>query len=297
MNLQGIFKSSPSFVQLAVLIGLSIFGGTLGFTIFSLSAAMMEISTTNIDMLRLMQFWVSICSFLLAAYWASYLFSDDTNSYLQTNSSPTISTIILTVIAIIASAPCLNYLVYLNEQVQFPESMKGIETILRDMETAARTLTEQMLKTDKYSLLIFNIILFGVVAGVGEEFFFRGVLQRIVGKAVRNPHVVIWIVAFIFSAVHFQFYGFIPRMMLGAMMGYLLMWTNCIWVPVIAHFAHNSSSVFFYYFASDTDYIEQVNILGTGGTWWLSLLSLFIVLCVLFAIKKINQTTANRQKI
>lgn len=78
---------------------------------------------------------------------------------------------------------------------------------------------------------------------ITEEFFFRGALQRLIGKWNPNPHFVIWNAAILFSAFHLQFYGFIPRMLLGAYLGYLLLWTRSIWIPVFAHFINNATAV------------------------------------------------------
>lgn len=78
---------------------------------------------------------------------------------------------------------------------------------------------------------------------ITEEFFFRGALQRLIGKWNPNPHFVIWNAAILFSAFHLQFYGFIPRMLLGAYLGYLLLWTRSIWIPIFAHFINNATAV------------------------------------------------------
>ena len=290
MNLQGMFKNSPAFLQFALLISLSIFGMVFGVAVCTLFATMTGVSKedmmTNVDSLRVMQFLVSIFSFFLAAYGTAYLLSDDVAEFLQLkNVSPPV--VILTVLLMAVFLPFLNYTVYLNELVVFPESMREIETMLRDMEDTAQKQVMLFLQTDRVSIFLFNILLFGVVAGVGEEFFFRGVLQRIFGKAINNPHVVIWMVAFIFSAAHLQFYGFIPRMLLGAVMGYLLLWSKSIWLPVIAHFTYNSISVIAHFFIKDKTAIEQMDAVGTEDTRWMSLVSLFFAVVILLAIQRI----------
>ena len=82
-----------------------------------------------------------------------------------------------------------------------------------------------------------------VAAGITEEFLFRGALQRIIGKWTYNHHIIIWSAAIIFSTFHMQFFGFLPRMLLGAYFGYLLYWTRNIWIPVFAHFVNNAIAV------------------------------------------------------
>ena len=91
--------------------------------------------------------------------------------------------------------------------------------------------------------MFFNLIVIAVAAGITEEFLFGGALQRIIGKWTYNHHIIIWSAAIIFSTFHMQFFGFLPRMLLGAYFGYLLYWTRNIWIPVFAHFVNNAIAV------------------------------------------------------
>ena len=101
------------------------------------------------------------------------------------------------------------------------------------------------------------------MAGLAEEILFMGALLSIIRKKATNPHLAIWIVAIIFSAIHFQFYGFIPRMLLGAFLGYLLYWSKSIWIPVFAHFLHNAIAVTGNYMGL---YAESENDITSGIT-------------------------------
>lgn len=289
MSLRGLFKDSSFVIQLVLTIGLMIFGmvfGVLVFQLLSLARGIpMDTTLADAGSMRLMQFWVSLFSFFVAAYLLALLFSDDEQEYLQLRKPP-VMTILLTIVLVISSLPFLNLVVHLNEQIVFPESMKSVESYLRMMEDNAQNATKMLLTTDSVSAFLFNILLFAVVAGVGEEFFFRGVMQRVVGKLTANPHVVIWLVAFIFSAIHFQFYGFIPRMLLGALMGYLLLWTRSIWVPVAAHFTNNIIGVIGYYCLPDQDSQQQFDTLGFNDTLWAAFVSLAVAVVLLITIRK-----------
>jgi membrane protease YdiL (CAAX protease family) len=86
-----------------------------------------------------------------------------------------------------------------------------------------------------------------VLAGVSEELLFRGVLQNIILKTTKNPHLAIWFTAFTFSFIHFQFYGFVPRMLLGALFGYLYFWTKSLWIPMFAHIVNNGFTLIMAY--------------------------------------------------
>lgn len=148
-----------------------------------------------------------------------------------------------------------------NQGIVFPESLKGIEKWMKKSEESAGELTKFLTDFKTPSQLIVAMIVVAVLAGVSEELLFRGVLQNITLRASGNPHVAIWFAAFVFSFIHFQFYGFFPRMLLGALFGYLYYWTKNIWVPIFAHFVNNGFTLLMAYLYS-TKAVE-VNIEDT----------------------------------
>ena len=157
---------------------------------------------------------------------------------------------------------------------------------------AASQATAAILSGDSVGTLIVSVLIVGVLAGFSEEIFFRGALQRIL-MATRLPAwSVIWIVAVIFSAFHFQFFGFIPRMLLGAYFGYLLYWTRCLWIPVCVHIINNSVYVISQWNSTDSADNAAINTFGSdlsspaeilavcvsvvltvAGIWWLKSLA------------------------
>ncbi|MDE6491112.1 MAG: CPBP family intramembrane metalloprotease, partial [Muribaculaceae bacterium] len=106
-------------------------------------------------------------------------------------------------------------------------------------EERARALTATLMGGGSVMDLIMGLLVVGVLAGVSEELFFRGALQRLLMTRPMNPHVAIWITAVIFSVFHFQFFGFFPRMLLGAFLGYAAWWSGSLWVPVVVHALNN----------------------------------------------------------
>ena len=148
-----------------------------------------------------------------------------------------------------------------NQGIVFPESLRGIEKWMKKSEESAGELTKFLTDFKRPSQLIVAMIVVAVLAGISEELLFRGVLQNITLRAFGNPHVAIWFAAFVFSFIHFQFYGFFPRMLLGALFGYLYHWTKNIWVPIFAHFVNNGFTLLMAYLYS-TKAVE-VNIEDT----------------------------------
>lgn len=296
---KGILKDTSFTVQILFFIVLVVVGSMFssfvamifvfaknGFSVQT-SLDLMNNIYSNPDLIRTLQFFQSLGTFFFPAIILAQLYSPDKNEYLQTENHLSPSIIGLSILSLIIAIPFLNMVTYLNQQIQFPEALKGIETFMKEMETRNQGILDAMLYTNDLSTLLMNILVIAVIAGVGEEFLFRGVLQNIFFKLTKNHHIVIWVVAIIFSAIHFQFYGFFTRMLLGAFLGYLLYYSKNIWIPVLIHFTHNFLGVMAYYNSPTSEKLREMDGLGTSDTWWLAVasISLWFLVFSLF-IKK-----------
>jgi hypothetical protein len=151
-------------------------------------------------------------------------------------------------------------------------------------------MVDKFMKVESISGLMFNIFMIAVLPALGEELMFRGVIQRIFTNWTKNYHWGIWITAFLFSAMHLQFYGFLPRMMLGAMFGYLLVWTGTMWVPILAHFVNNTMGVMGYFLINKGVITRDVEELGTGKEQLpLAIFSVISVSYLLYLIYRYEQ--------
>lgn len=130
-----------------------------------------------------------------------------------------------------------------NASIHLPESMKGFEEWARGKEDLAMEMTKIFTQFDTPFQFIVGLLVIAVFAGIGEEFVFRGLLQPALYRATKNIHVAIWVSAILFSALHMQFFGFVPRVLLGALFGYLYYWSGNLIVPMFAHFVNNAFSV------------------------------------------------------
>ena len=286
-----IFKNASFSFQLFMLIMIVIWGGILGIYLFKgfvwikngfsaeIVNELLQNFNGNAHLIRQSLFFQTVCGFFLPALVFAGLFSDDAKEYLHTEQGVPVSVAILTILGVIFALPVINAVFYFTQQIALPESMKAIELKIIELENQAQHLTEFMLTTDNYLTFLMNLLIVAVLAAVGEEFLFRGVLQNIFSKVFKNPHVVIWIVAVIFSLIHFQFYGFFARILLGAYLGYLLYYSKSIWLPVLAHFTNNAIGVINYYAIKDPKLLEEMDTIGVGSTLWVSIVSL-----ILFAI-------------
>ena len=227
-----------------------------------------------------LQFLQTVATFLLPALAGAYLWSERPMQWLHLGKKPSWQELLASVVVMLLAIPGINLLSAWNQQMALPECMSGIEQWMRMQEDAASQLTEQFLQVSTVGGLLVNIGLMALLPAVAEELTFRGVVQ---GMFTRNKHVAIWAAAAIFSFVHFQFYGFIPRMLLGAMFGYMLWWTGSLWVPMLMHFVNNCAAVVVAFWAYN--YMEEdvaiLEMIGTEDTLLLGVFSICIVLIMM----------------
>ncbi len=159
---------------------------------------------------------------------------------IEADTLPAGSMIGITLILYFVGLPALNQIVYWNQEMHLPESLSAFEQWCRDMENLAEQETKGLLSGTGVFPTLMNILVIGVLTGIGEEFFFRGALQRMLLWCRINHHIAIWTSAVVFSTLHFQFFGFVPRVLLGALFGYLYWWSGNIWVNSFAHALNNS---------------------------------------------------------
>lgn len=174
---------------------------------------------------------------------------------------------VLAMIALYALAlPALNQTIWWNDHLNLPPSLHSLQDTFMTMEAQAREATETMLGGSSVGVLIVNILLVGILTGVCEEIFFRAGLQRILSEKMSRT-AAIWLSALVFSVMHMQFFGFVPRLLLGAFFGYLYAATGSIWLNAAAHALNNSLVVVFSWLTergADTGAIDMFGVTTSG---------------------------------
>jgi len=148
--------------------------------------------------------------------------------------------VMLSIALFMVALPLINFLADWNAHIALPGAFGEWAG---QKESDVEKLTERFLQMPHVGHLIFNLFMIALLPAVGEELLFRGVLQPGIAKWCRNGHVGVWAAAFLFSAIHMQFLGFVPRLLMGAMLGYVFLWSENLWYPMIAHFANNAMAV------------------------------------------------------
>lgn len=187
------------------------------------------------------------CAFTLAPLALILSVGHDLGNYLNAKKAIPIVLLILAALLIVVIMPANSWLIDLNSKMELPGFMSGFEKWAKEKEETLKILTQYLTKFNSIGELILGVIVFALIPAIGEELVFRGVLQKQLIRLFKNPHVGIWITAFIFGAIHMQFYGMLPRTLLGALLGYLYFWSGNIWVPIIGHFMNNGFTVFLMY--------------------------------------------------
>lgn len=261
----GIFAELPAWKKLLIAFFVVLVGFFLTSFLYAVIAFAMNpgnmpsVETfTSVYMMRLLQILQSFFVFIFPALLLAYCFSLNPKEYLGFEARTPISVYILVIFASIAVIPFINWLAYWNEQITLPEAFSFIEIWMQKTEASAAETMDRMLEMNSFGEFLFNLFLIAVLAAIAEELFFRALLQRLFMELTKNIHLAIWISAFIFSAIHLQFYGFFPRMLLGAYFGYLLWITNSVWIPILAHFTNNALAVVL-------SYLEQIQVID--GHW------------------------------
>lgn len=184
-----------------------------------------------------------IVMFILPALIVAVIATRRPADFLCVDRYPSFNNVMFVLMAVIVSAPAMNVIISWNQNLHLPESMAGIEQWMRQSETSAAEFMSKVTGGASIGGLIISILIIGVMAGFSEELFFRGTLQRIMQTSPVNPHLAIWATAVIFSAIHLQFFGFVPRMLLGAFFGYLVWWSGSLWLGIAGHIFNNTMAI------------------------------------------------------
>lgn len=294
--MKGLLKGKKPGTQFLILISI-----TLGsFFIFGLLGTVILSKITGVDLvtmsdtskwnpadqkiltvIRGMQFVQFICLFILPVFICARLFSTDSNKYLGLVKPSNNYYFLIGIALLLLAIPLTNSLGELNRMVKFPV---GIEKWMKDQEEEATRTLRILLSKRTVKDLILNLVCIAGLAAIGEELLFRGMIQRILSRWFKSPWAGIIIAAFLFSALHVQFYGFLPRFVLGILLGALYWYSGSLWTAILAHFVYDGLLIVLVYF--DPKLINDENSGLMKSMVGVGLVSLTIVIGLLYWMKK-----------
>ncbi len=196
------------------------------------------------------------------------------------------------IVLMFVSLPVTNQLTLWNEGMKFGPAFQRLEDYMKALEETAKAATEKMLDVDTVGGMLLNLLIIALIPAVGEELTFRGLLQQSLTRKM-NPHVAIFLSAAIFSFIHFQFYGFLPRLFLGLLLGYMFYVSGSLWTSIVMHFVNNGSVVVLYYLnARGIIDIDAEHFGETQNVW---LLATSVVLTVALIVWSWRETSAKKR--
>ena len=256
-----------TFIQILTWVGI-LFGGMV---VSAMIWMLLFHGSTTIDSQKWLQFISIVGTFLLPPLICGSLWHEEHKPFrwLQMRQGTHWKHFLWAIGIMIAALPAINLLADLNSRIPLPDS-------LLQSEKEAEETIRAFLKADNFGAVMLNIGLLALLPAFAEEMTFRGTLQQVLsGDKLRSYkiHLAIWITAITFSAIHMQFLGFIPRMLMGALFGYTFVWTGTLWIPIVMHFTNNAISIGLYYVMPEN---SNADTFGAGTTWWVGILSLTI---------------------
>ncbi len=232
----------------------------------------------------------SLGMFVVSAYISAWFFSNDPKNYLRLKEKTGFTMIFLVILLTVFTLPMNNYLTWLNNKMNLPDSMSWLQNFFENKELQMEKIMMKMLEGEGILTIMVNLLVVAVIPAIGEEFLFRGVLQKIFIKWSGNIHIGILLTSFLFASFHFQFLSMLPRFVMGVILGYLFVFTANLWIPVLMHFINNALGVIYYNFYYNGRTGETLEEIGTPGHEAIyALLSAIIVMILLFVIRRISK--------
>ncbi len=271
-------------IFLGVWILCMILGGVLAQGILAVSGVeniqtLFEIGDKKqIGLIRIIQAVSSSCSYILPGIILSFfLFRKKWKKQLFLDRAPKFKNIGLSLAIIAASSGFISFVYYYNTAL-IPEAYISKTTLAME---------QQLLQMNNFSELLANVLIFGFIAGIGEELIFRGFLQRFLTQWTKNIHVGAFLTAIAFTLMHFQLEGFFPRLILSLFFSYLLIGSGNLWITILIHIVFNSYQVILYYFAPELiGSVDKVSVVP----WSYALFSLLCTFLLWITFAKVNRT-------
>ncbi len=272
------------FLIIGMLVALPVFH----LNIFELQEIFSDFENVhNIAVLKYFQIIQTLGLFVVPPFVIAFLFYREVGESLQLKNIPELQVSLRVFLIMIIGLPAINLLAMWNAQINLPQWLDSVEDWMKVTEESAKKLTELFLDAGNTGEFLINFLMIAILPAIGEELLFRGILQRYLIEWLKNKHIGVLITSILFSALHLQFFGFFPRLLLGIFFGYLLLWSRNLWLPIFAHFINNGVAVIFYFIFGAEIVEKEINSIGTeSGNLFIALGSLVLVTLLVVSVYK-----------
>lgn len=244
--LKGIYATAKWYQKVCLLLFMVVFGLVFSSSLLFILQKLTHANDTNAWWMLFEQTIAATMTFLGSTFAYTYLTKSNPLAYLGLLKKGRIRLYLIATMALWFMMPVVNISTYWNEQLTLPASLQSIETLMRQMEDAAKEATLIMLSPNGIVGWLSVVFVVAFLAAACEELLFRGCIQKGIANKTGNKHIAVWCTAMVFSFIHFQFYGFIPRLILGVVLGYFYAYSGSIRIPIWAHFLNNFLSIVYY---------------------------------------------------
>lgn len=282
-----IIKKTNKLERIFILAALLILGLIIGSVIGVIYPLVSGQDVMSLNSLRVMQISSQIFTFVLPPIIYAMLIKENPKESLGIK-NVSYHWFIIGFIMMYAILPLNNVFAEWNAGLKLPESMSRIEELIKEMYESSAVVLEKLVNVNTFGGFVINLIMIAGLAALGEELLFRSIIQTSLIKTCKNAHVGIIIASAIFSFIHFDFYAFIPRLVLGMLLGYMFYYSRSIWVSMFMHFVNNATAVVIYYLNNIG--VTNVDVETFGQTQLLPLLISIALMAVMFwlAIKRMK---------
>ena len=282
-------KNTTTGSKLLIFILLLIFGlvfsSVVGVFVLMINGG----NLTDFNNLRIIQILNQIIGFLMPAVLYVMLVKEKPFNYLGFNKLPIWS--LLGILAMFTIIPFLGFVAEWNDSIVFPDSMRAIEEQLRSIQEKAEWIIKLFISQGS---LFSSMVIIALLAAVSEELLFRSVIQKALIKLFKNAHVAIIVTAVIFSAFHGDLFGFVPRIILGLMLGYMFWFSGSIIPSMLMHFVNNATIVMLYYLNTRGFIDIDVEKFGQTDNVILILSSLIATIAIFIICNRLRLNNDNR---
>ena len=282
-----IIKKTNKLERIFILAALLILGLIIGSVIGVIYPLVSGQDVMSLNSLRFMQISSQIFTFVLPPIIYAMLINENPKESLGIK-NVSYHWFIIGFVMMYAILPLNNVFAEWNAGLKLPESMSRIEELIKEMYESSAVVLEKLVNVNTFGGFVINLIMIAGLAALGEELLFRSIIQTSLIKTCKNAHVGIIIASAIFSFIHFDFYAFIPRLVLGMLLGYMFYYSRSIWVSMFMHFVNNATAVVIYYLNNIG--VTNVDVETFGQTQLLPLLISIALMIILFrlAIKRMK---------
>lgn len=198
------------------------------------------------------------------------------------------SLIFFSALIMLVTLPVSEMLASLNKAIPLPGGWRKTFDV---MEASYESQITAMVNLDSASGIAVSVLMVAILPAIFEELLFRGGLQNIIKRWSGNPWLAIILTSLIFSAIHGSWYGFIPRTVLGILLGFIFYTTGNLWYSIFMHFVNNFTALLFLYIY----HLKGVAIKDMPDTffpWWVGVAAMLVLVGLLVRFYKNNPPQA-----